>query len=184
VQQQDDDDALMEAAGRGDERAFNRLVARHSPRIYAIARRYLGEHADADEATQEVFWRVWRAGKKWRRGEAQLGTWLYRVTVNICLDRKRGAARRQEVSAEAAILDLPDPAPHQDDRMAGRQTLRAMLETVFGLPDEQRMALILSVQQNLSNREIAGALAISEGAVEQLLVRARRTLRTAYRSLK
>ena len=184
MQEQDGDEALMEAVGRGDERAFNRLVVRHSPRTYAVAQRYLGKHADADEATQEVFWRVWRSAGSWRPGTARVSTWLYRITVNVCLDRKRSVARRPEVSEDDVAIEPHDPAPAQDERIAGQQMLRAVLASVTALPDEQRMALVLSVQQNLSSREIAAAMEKSEGAVEQLLVRARRTLRTAYRSAK
>lgn len=181
MQQEPSDDTLMGAVAAGDERAFNRLVARHAPRVYSVARRYLGNDADADEATQEVFWRVWRGARTWQAGSAQLSTWLYRMTVNVCLDRRRGAARRPQTSEPEVAPEPHDPAPRQDDQVSGRQTLQAVLRTVSALPDQQRMALILSVQQDLSAREIAAALSISEGAVEQLLVRARRTLRTAHR---
>lgn len=180
---QDGDEALMEAVGRGDERAFNRLVSAHAPRTYAVARRFLGNHADADEVTHEVFWRVWQSAGRWRAGGGRVSTWLYRITANACLDRKRSAGRRPEVTAEFAATDPADPAPGADTRIAARQTLAAMLGGVSDLPDDQRLALILSVQQNLSNREIAAVMATSEGAVEQLLVRARRKLRTVHRSL-
>jgi RNA polymerase sigma-70 factor, ECF subfamily len=183
VEQEPGDEALMEAVGRGDERAFNRLVARHAPRTYAVALRYLGNHADADEATQEVFWRVWRAAERWQPGAARVPTWLYRIAANVCLDKKRSGTRRRETAEAEMTVEPHDPAPGQDDRITGRQTLQAVLNAVSDLPDQQRLALVLSAQQNLTNREIAAILSISEGAVEQLLVRARKRLRAAYKVL-
>lgn len=180
---QDGDDALMAAVGSGDERAFNRLVHRHAPRTYAVARRYLGNPADADEATQEVFWRVWQSARRWRPESARLGTWIYRITVNVCIDRKRSGRRRAETFAETEMPDAADESAGPEERLAARQRLGAILAGISSLPDDQRMALVLSVQQNLSNREIAAAMATSEGAVEQLLVRARRALRAVHRSL-
>jgi RNA polymerase sigma-70 factor (ECF subfamily) len=178
-----DDDALIEAAKGGDEQAFDRLIRRHAPRTHAVARRVLGNDADADDATQEVFWRAWQALARWRPGEAKLGTWLYRITVNVCLDRHRRTRRTAEVVDETSMAEAGDPAPGQEQRLAGRQALAAVLAAVSRLSADQRMALVLSVQQNLSNREVAAAMGTSEGAVEQLLVRARRALRQVHRSI-
>lgn len=172
-----DDEALIEAARDGDERAYDQLVRRHAPRTFAVARRVLGNDADADDATQEVFWRAWRAIGRWQPGNAKVGTWLYRITVNVCLDRHRHRKRRNESADDDSAGASQDETPGAEDRLADRQVLRAILGAIAALSPEQRMALVLSVQQGLPNREIATAMGISEGAVEQLLVRARRALR-------
>jgi RNA polymerase sigma-70 factor (ECF subfamily) len=177
------DNELMAAAGAGDERAFNRLVARHGPRIFAVARRYLGAETDAEEVTQEVFWRAWRAAPRWRPGKARLTTWLHAVTAHLAIDRGRRRRRRGTEPPEA-LEEIADAAVPQDARMGDRQELAAMTAAIAGLADRQRLALILSVQQGLANRDIAAALGLSEGAVEQLLVRARRRLRDVHRSLR
>lgn len=180
---QDTDAGLMAATARGDEQAFRRLITRHAPRSYAIARRYLSGHADADAATQEVFWRVWQAASRWQPGAATVSTWLYRVTVNVCIDRVRSEKRRMPHAAVPDLPDVPDPAANPEEAYAARQHLAAILEGISSLPGDQRMAIVLSVQQGLSNRDIAAAMEVSEGAVEQLLVRARRTLRVIHRSM-
>lgn len=177
-----EDDRLVIAAGRGDERAFNRLVVAHGARVNAVARRYLGSDADADEVAQEVFWRVWKSAARWRPGEARFSTFLYRVTVNLCIDRARRRGRRSAVPLEDAG-EVADAAAGAETEVADRQVLAAMREAIAALPDRQRMALVLSVQQGLANGEIAASMDISEGAVEQLLVRARRSLKERYGEL-
>lgn len=181
MEPESEDDRLLFAAGQGDERAFNRLVFAHGPRVRAIARRYLGNSADAEDVAQEVFWRIWRNAGRWRLGKARFSTFLYRVTVNLCIDSARRRGRFRASLEEAG--DVPDSGASAEDEIAERQTLRTMRSVIATLPDRQRMALILSVQQELASREIAAAMNISEGAVEQLLVRARRTLREAYGEL-
>lgn len=174
----------MAAVARGDEMAFRQLVRQHAPRTYAVARRYLASHDDADEATQEVFWRLWRSAAGWRPDTARVATWLYRITVNVCIDHTRSGRRRHTVETPGPELpDLPDSAANPEDAYAARQQLAAILDGISALPDEQRMSLILSVQQSLPNRDIAAAMGTSEGAVEQLLVRARRKLREIHRSV-
>jgi RNA polymerase sigma-70 factor (ECF subfamily) len=175
-----EDDRLIVAAGQGDERAFNRLVAAHAPRVHAVARRYLASNADAEDVAQEVFWRVWRSASSWRPGGAQFSTFLYRVTVNICIDRAR--RRRRNVPVEEAD-EIADAGASAEGSLADRQILGAMRKAIAALPERQRIAIILSVQQQLATREIAAAMKISEGAVEQLLVRARRSLKERYGEL-
>jgi RNA polymerase sigma-70 factor (ECF subfamily) len=126
---------------------------------------------------------VWQSAGRWRPETARLGTWIYRITVNVCIDRKRTGRRQAETFADIEMPDATDETVGPEQRIAARQHLGAVLAGISALPDDQRMALILSVQQNLSNREIAAAMATSEGAVEQLLVRARRALRVIHRSL-
>ena len=178
-----DDDALLAASGEGDQIAFNRLVQRHAPQLYAVARRYGCSDADADEIVQDTFWNAWRTAHRWKPGGARVATWLYRVAVNRILDHRRAKGRRREdVLAEG--LEIADPLLSPPEQKVGdRQRLRAMQAEIATLPDRQRMAILLSVQQDKSNAEIARILGCSEGAVEQLMVRARRTLRATYRRL-
>ena len=102
----DSDEALMARVARGDERAFQVLSRRHLPAMLGLARRILGSTADAEDVAQEAFLRVWTHAPRWRP-LAQFRTWLTRVVVNLCLDRKR---RAPWVELEAAG-DIVDPAP-------------------------------------------------------------------------
>ena len=101
----DSDEALMARIARGDELAFGQLSRRHVPAMLRIARRILGNAADAEDVAQEAMLRVWTHAPRWQP-LAQFRTWLTRVVVNLCLDRKR---RAPWVALEAAgdIVDEP-----------------------------------------------------------------------------
>jgi RNA polymerase sigma-70 factor (ECF subfamily) len=177
----DDDDALIARAAAGDRRAFSLLVTRHAERVRALALRFTGNAADADDVAQAVFLATWRELPRWRRGEARLGTWLYRVTVNRCIDH----GRRRRVRGWLGLDAVPEPASTAagaDEVALQRSELAAVRRDILALPPKQRAALLLAVQAEKSTVEIGAVLGVSEGAAEQLLVRARRTLRDAMRA--
>lgn len=169
------DDELVEAVASGDGQACAVLMQRHLGRIVALARRMMGNQADAEEVAQEVFLRVWTHAGKWEPGRAQFGTWLHRVAANLCLDR----LRRQRSTVD--IDEMPDlvsgePAP---DRRLEADELAVRVEAALRqLPDRQRAAIALSHYQGLSNTETAEILEVSVEAVESLLSRGRRQLRS------
>ncbi|HEX4568960.1 MAG TPA: sigma-70 family RNA polymerase sigma factor [Dongiaceae bacterium] len=194
--QEDSDDALMRRAGSGDKAAFALLVRRHLARATALAQRITGNRSDAEEIVQEAFLRCWQKAPEWRpverpandraandRGEdgarAQFGTWLYRVLVNLCLDRRR---RPQPVGIEAAET-VADSAADGFDETARGETSRRVQAAMAQLPERQRAALALCYFEGLGNIEAAATLDISIGALESLLVRARRALRDALGDL-
>ncbi|MEM1050105.1 MAG: sigma-70 family RNA polymerase sigma factor [Pseudomonadota bacterium] len=178
-----DDDALFKATGEGDQIAFNRLVQRHAPRLYAIARRYGCATADADEIVQDTFWRAWNSAGDWQPGGAKVATWLYRIAVNRIIDHRRSIKRRPEDPMDDKD-DFVDAAASPEQALDDRQKMAFMQAAIGALPDRQRMAIILSTQQGKSNAEIARIFDVTEGAVEQLMVRARRALRESYRRLQ
>ncbi len=181
------DETLMERVADGDDRAFAKLVERHLGRTTGLARRLLGSLAEAEEVAQEAFTRVWVHGPGWRRDAgkrtARFSTWLYRIAVNLCIDRKRRAG--------FADLDtVPEPEDERDgafELMHRDETRRQVAAAVAQLPDRQRAVLTLCFYEGLSNAEAGAILDISVGAVESLLVRARRALRevlaTTYEEL-
>src|SRR6187431_83039 len=99
-----DEDPDLDRARNGDREAFGRLVRRHQRRVYAAALHILGNHSDADDATQEAFVRAYR-GLSTFDGRADFFTWLYRITINTALNAlrsdKRGAALQQRGNTEA-----------------------------------------------------------------------------------
>jgi RNA polymerase sigma-70 factor (ECF subfamily) len=101
---------------------------------------------------------------------------LYRVVANRCLDQAR-RRRLRSFLPFGAVADPPDESPSAFDETAGRDRLAKVRDMIRGLPEKQRLALLLSVQGEKTNAEIASILGVSEGAAEQLLVRARKTLR-------
>ncbi len=178
---EDGDEALLLSAGRGDRRAFTALVERHIGRAGAIAGRMLGIRADAEEVVQEAFLRVWQKAPEWRTdGGAKFTTWLHRILVNLCIDRRR---RRPTVPIDAIEEPADEAADGFDRALAGER--RQRVATALGtLPERQRAAIVLSYYEGLSNVAVAEALEVSVGAVESLLVRARRSLSTALADLK
>ncbi len=169
------DDELVAAVAGGDEAACRALMARHLPRIVALGRRMLGNHADAEDVAQEVFLRVWTHADRWQPGKAQFGTWLHRVATNLCLDRiRKNRGGTEDIDA------IPEPASDEPgpDRKLEQSQLAARVDAALRqLPARQRAAIVLSHYQGLSNTETADILDVSVDAVESLLSRARRQLR-------
>jgi RNA polymerase sigma-70 factor (ECF subfamily) len=171
------DDALMEFVKAGDQRAFRELVSRHLDRVYAVALRILGNRADAEDLAQDSFMRLWKTRDRWEPGRAQVGTWLYRVVVNRCIDLRRK-------SRELAVDEVPDIA---DDCASAVTTIhnsqmsRKLDDALTHLPEQQRAAVVLFYFEDMSNAEVAVVMDTTVGAVESLLKRARKKLRDIMR---
>ena len=171
---EDPDQPLLERLGRGDERAYALLVNRHMGRMFGLARRMLGNESDAEDVTQEAFLRVWRHAKSWKPGQARFETWLYRVTLNLCYDRLR---RRRETTVEE-MPDVLDDGPSVIEAHASKDVVRAVEGALGRLPERQRAALVLCHYQEMSNAEAAALLDVTVEALESLLARGRRMLRS------
>ncbi|MCR6632550.1 MAG: RNA polymerase sigma factor [Magnetospirillum sp.] len=177
-----DDESLLLAVGRGDHRAFAALMERHGAFALALAMRMTGNPQDAEEVAQEAFLRVWSMAGRWRPGGARFTTWLYRVVVNLCLDRKR----RAPMLALDDVAEPADPTPSGLDSCAAGQAHMLVAAALAALPGRQRAAVSLCYFGEVSCQEAADSLEISLSALESLLVRGRRALRTyfARRGLK
>ena len=178
------DDDLMRQAGRGDRAAFSRLAARHLARATGVAGRITGNRSDAEEVVQEAFLRVWLKAPDWqaqadRSGGASFTTWFYRVLVNLSIDRKR----RPVTAPIEAADEVADPAPGGFEAVAQAEIRGKVTAAIETLPERQRAALVLCHFEGLSNIDAAAILEITIGALESLLVRARRTLKDALQEL-
>lgn len=171
----DPDEELVQRVGAGDKRAASELVRRHLPRMVGLGRRMLGDAAEAEDVAQEVFLRVWKHAPTWKPGQAKFETWMHRVAMNLCLDRLRRAGRnRGEVSPE--FEDDRASATRALDDQQRRERVR---DALMLLPERQRAALVLCYYQDRTNIEAAEILGVSVDALESLLSRARRTLKSA-----
>lgn len=166
------DEALLSQYAAGDGSAAAVLTRRLLPRVYRHALRMLGDAAEAEDAAQETMMRLWRVAPDWRSGEAQITTWLFRVTANLCKDRLR---KRRALGLDE-IAEPPDPAPGVARTMQDRQRHDALQQALQALPDRQRQAVILRHIEGLSNPEIADIMDITPGAVESLTARGKRAL--------
>jgi RNA polymerase sigma-70 factor (ECF subfamily) len=158
-----DERQLVEACLAGRLEAFDVLVVRHQRRVYGLCYRFVGNHEDAADLTQDVFLRAYR-GLRGFRGGSSVSTWLYRIAVNVSLNRlsARSPVMQSIEVAQPLVDDLADPsAPLMKRETAGR--VRA---AVARLPKKQRATLILRVYQELSHQEIAAVLGTSVGAVK------------------
>ncbi|HMQ58747.1 MAG TPA: sigma-70 family RNA polymerase sigma factor [Rhizobiaceae bacterium] len=170
------DDDLMAQIAKGDERAYSLLVSRHLQRVRAVAYGFCANHADTDDIAQSVFWKVWTHAGSFEPGAAKFTTWLYRITTNACIDHGRRKRLKSWIGLDVIaewVADRSDPAREH----AGRTELAETRKALDALPERQRLALMLSVEGEMANGEIGAALGLTTGAVEQLLVRARRSLR-------
>lgn len=169
------DDELVRRVAAGDQMACRILMNRYLSRVVSLARRMLGNQADAEEVGQEVFIRVWTHAARWETGRAQFGTWLHRVATNLCLDRLR---RRPT----EALDSIPDPVSDElrpDQHLECKELGQSMEAALQALPVRQRAALVLTYYQGLSNIQTAEILQTSVDAIESLLGRARRELRAS-----
>lgn len=172
------DEELLALVGVGDRRAYRLLVERHGRRVLTLAGRMTGNWSEAEDVAQDAFLRVWQRAADWRDRGAKFTTWLYRVVMNLCLDRRR----RAPMAPLDAVGDPPDDRPSAEAVIAAGQRSRQVALALAALPDRQRAAMVLSYYEGLSNIAAAAVLEISVAALESLLVRARRSMRADLES--
>ncbi|WP_420584424.1 RNA polymerase sigma factor [Ruegeria sp.] len=166
------DDALLRQFAEGDAAAARVLTDRLGPRCFSVALRMLGNRAEAEDVTQDAMVRLWQVAPKWVPGQAKVSTWLYRVTLNLCVDvqRKKRPGR---------LEDAPEPEDEDlsaADRLQEAARRDALQTALSQLPDRQRQAVILRHIEELPNPEIAGIMGVSTEAVESLTARGKRAL--------
>ena len=177
---QDPDQDLAARIRRGEPAALQRLVEAKLPRIFAFARRMLGDAGDAEDVAQETLLRTWRRAPDREPGGPPLDAWMHAVALNLCRDRLR---RRRETYLEA-VPDLPEDAPGPQSRLEAASDAERVQAALVRLPARQREALILCHFQEISNIRAAEMMGISVEAMESLLSRGRRTLRGLLADLK
>lgn len=171
----DPDEELVRRVGQGDPAAIQAMVARKLPRMLTLAQRMLGDAAEAEDVAQEAMLRAWRQAPRWTPGQAKFDTWLHRVGLNLCYDRLR---RRREIATDMPP-DRPDDGPAPDRGLLALETGARVEAALAKLPERQREAIVLCHYQELGNIEAAGLMNVSVEALESLLSRGRRALRTA-----
>ncbi|MBO9396248.1 RNA polymerase sigma factor [Shimia sp. R9_2] len=175
--QQDEmpDDALLVLYANGDSPAARSLTLRLTPRAFAQAFRMLGDRAEAEDVAQEAMIRLFKQAPDWRQGEAKVTTWLYRVVANLCTDR----LRKTRGVALDAVPEPEDDAKSAAQQMQDQARNDALQAALNGLPERQRLAVVLRHIEGLGNPEIAEIMEISVEAVESLTSRGKRALAQA-----
>lgn len=160
--------ALVKAARRGDHRAFTKLVDRYDDRLRALAYHLLGSRDAMDEALQETYLNAYR-GLPQFRGEAGIGTWLYRITYTTCLQRLR-RPDRLEPTDEERLESLAPPSPDLADEVALRDEVRRALSE---LTPAQRVAVLLVHRDGFSYAAAAHIMNVPVGTVASRVAAAR-----------
>ena len=173
---------LVQEAARGDVEAFARLVRNYSGLVYRVAMRVLGPQ-EAQDASQEVWLRVWRNLKRFR-GESAFSTWLYKITVNTCLNvyRREQTREAREFSEELPYLNMPIPPGGEYDPETAALTSEWRAEIFRALEHvraEHRAALVLRHMEGLSYAEVAQILDVPDGTAKGWVSRGRAALLVA-----
>lgn len=170
----DSDLNLIVSFRAGNEDAFDRLFVRYQDYVYNVCLGILSNPDDARDCTQEAFLRVYRKVGEFR-GEAAFSTWLYRVTVNVCVGQLRKRPRHAEASLEDEnVREIADDAP-EAWRGPVRETDEALVRSVVAeLPDDYRLVLVLRYFQDLSYDEMVHVLGYTMSQLKVKLHRARR----------
>lgn len=166
------DAALLLAYAQGDMDAARVLTARVLPRILAQATRMLSDQAEAEDVSQDALMRLWKIAPVWRQDEAQVTTWLYRVTANLCTDRLR---KRRNVPLDE-IAEPVDPQRSALGQLQDKARFSALSNALAQMPERQAQAVSLRHLEGLSNPEIAEVMDISLRSVESLTARGKRAL--------
>ncbi len=170
---------LIDAAIAGSSSAFEKLIQPLEGRIYAVALRMCGNREDAQDCMQESMIRIYRALSGFK-GQSSFSTWVYRVTMNTCLDELRRRKARRSTSLDSLLDSGWSPADETDtpERHAIQSEQRRMLErAIADLPEDMRAAVVLRDIQGLAYDEIAAALDVNVGTVKSRISRGRERLR-------
>ena len=182
-----DDTELIERFQRGDTAAFDTLFTRYQKRTYRLVQRYISNREDALDLTQDAFIRAYQ-GLSDFKSQCQFYSWLYRITVNLCIDFLRKKARSEvllydsDESGELPMANIPDPRSESPAKALENKELRAHIrKAVRRLPPKQRQIFILRHWDGLSLKDIAATVGRSDGTVKAHLLHAHRNLRKHLR---
>lgn len=164
---------IIKKAASGDRAAFRVLVETHQRLVYAVAVRALTNPAEAEDATQETFVRLWKNLNRYNP-DIKLSTWLYRIVTNICLDILKSAHnKRNRMTVDIAQRAATIHAPGTDAGVHLSDLTRALEEAAAQLPHVQKIIFVLRDLQGLGAEEVAGILETSEEKIKSNLYHAR-----------
>jgi RNA polymerase sigma-70 factor (ECF subfamily) len=183
-----EDVELIERFQQGDTAAFDMLFTRYQKRTYRLVQRFVSNPEDASDLTQDAFIRAYQ-GLGDFKSQCQFYSWLYRITVNLCIDFLRKKARSEvllyesDQSDDLPMSNIPDPRSESPAQAVENKELRAHIrKAVRRLPPKQRQIFILRHWDGLSLKDIAAAVGRSDGTVKAHLLHAHRNLRRHLRA--
>jgi RNA polymerase sigma-70 factor (ECF subfamily) len=180
---------LLRRLQQGDESALTELAAQYGSKIYQLAFRYLRNHEDAEEVTQDVLYKVFRKIGEFR-GDAALSSWIYRITFNSAMSRLRSASyqraqdeQREPVPVEGedatvtSMQEVADWSNMADEHLLRAQLRRRLVRAVLALPAIYRAPVVLRDLQGMSTEEASAMLRVKDQTLKSRLHRGRLILR-------
>jgi RNA polymerase sigma-70 factor (ECF subfamily) len=188
------DEDLMRRVATGDKHAFEALVYRHQRPVLNFIFRFLGDRTEAEDLTQDVFLRVWKSVETYKP-DAKFTTWLYRIAINLCINRQRALRIRRWFSVSQPHEQKPNSEDTffqaesaeiatAEDHLINSEQSRRLLKALNELPTSQRLAIVLKIYDGLSYQEISQLMNRSISAVDSLLIRAKKNLRKKLTKIK
>ncbi|ABF40344.1 RNA polymerase, sigma subunit, ECF family [Candidatus Koribacter versatilis Ellin345] len=189
VLEQLSDAEVMLRVAQGDDAAFDYLVDKFRRPIISFMYRTTHNQATAEELAQEVFLRVYRSRESYE-ASAKFTTWLYRIATNLAVNNARDT-KHERAEAQVSLdepdeesgstMDVADSRPTVEQEILRNERMTAIRKVVEGLPERQRMAVLMHKYQNMDYKEIAAVLKLSESATKSLLFRAYESLRESLK---
>jgi RNA polymerase sigma-70 factor, ECF subfamily len=177
---------LMGSVRLGNRHAFEVLINRHQRSVLNFIFRFLGNRTDAEDLTQEVFLRVWKAAGTYKP-DAKFTTWLYRIATNLCINRQHAIRIRRlfvqshiqeqiQNSKDSSIIGESAGILSPEERLIDSEQSVRLLNALNELPTSQRVAIVLRIYHEMSYQEIAQIMDRSVSSVDSLLIRAKKNL--------
>lgn len=176
---------LVKKAQRGDKAAFDRIITMFRQQVINLCRRYMRNNEEACDMAQEAFCAAYTALNSFEH-KSKFSTWLYRVTVNLCINKLDNLKRRKyfetgsihaDEEKDKQEFDLPDKARRQDEELEADETRRMIMEALEDFQPEEKSVIILRDMQELEYEEISGIMKMPLGSVKSKLSRAREKLK-------
>lgn len=166
-------------------------MEQNQKRIYNLTYRMTGNHSDAQDVTQEAFFKAWRGLPNFKE-ESSFSTWLYRLASNASIDHLRKEKRREESSLtqtfedsdQGSELEIPDDGHHPEQVLVEKELRDTIHLGLEQLPDHHRQVLLMREVDGLSYQEIATTLELDLGTVKSRIARGRGTLRKFLQKIK
>jgi len=180
----------MRRVQRGDREAFAELVERYKQQIYNFILRTVRDQTEAEDLTQNTFVQVWKSAKRYRVS-AKFSTWLYTIARNLALNEIRRRSRHRAQSLDAPHPDYEEQPLHQvkdgatlipPDQLVREELFAKVEEAIGDLPENQRTALLLCREEDVTYEEIAEILGVSVSATKSVIHRAREVLRVRLKA--
>ena len=178
------EEKIIKQLKNGDFSNYDKIVDSYKNRVFGMAYKFTNDYDETQDLAQEVFLKIYRQIKNFR-GDSKLSTWIYRISVNTCLDWKKKKMRIKSINFSNMVneenkdqtIDIKDDSPLPDEIILQDEDQRIVHDLIYELSDKYKTVLIMYHFNEMSYEDIAKALNVPQRTVETRLYRARRMLK-------